>query len=247
MVINQAIVYERIGAGYRRGRREDPRIAAPLLAALGGASPVLNVGAGAGSYEPADRPVVAVEPSPVMLAQRPAGAAPAVRAGPGRGARWWLYHYFPATARLEKSRETRFGDLAAMLGGRIDVTPVPDPRLVLMLSAVRYGCTCVWPIGPTQVHRSWSEPVEAARRLRRKGRAGSVRREAAGGVGGPPAAADRVGSSAQCWPWGDDPPVTPPPRSKLRAVLALGGRPPGNPPAAEQAPRSAGPGGATPR
>jgi SAM-dependent methyltransferase len=41
---------------------------------------VVNVGAGTGSYEPADRRVVAVEPSAVMLAQRPAGAAPAVQA-----------------------------------------------------------------------------------------------------------------------------------------------------------------------
>src|SRR6202034_1040198 len=33
------------------------------------------------SYEPRDRRVVAVEPSPVMLAQRPAGSAPCVQAG----------------------------------------------------------------------------------------------------------------------------------------------------------------------
>ena len=41
---------------------------------------MLNVGAGAGSYEPTDVAVVAVEPAEVMLAQRPALAAPAVRA-----------------------------------------------------------------------------------------------------------------------------------------------------------------------
>jgi Methyltransferase domain len=41
---------------------------------------VVNVGAGTGSYEPADREVVAVEPSEAMIAQRPAGAAPVVRA-----------------------------------------------------------------------------------------------------------------------------------------------------------------------
>jgi hypothetical protein len=40
---------------------------------------------------------------------------------------WWLYHYFPATARLEKARETMIGDLAAMLGGRVEVIPVPIP------------------------------------------------------------------------------------------------------------------------
>jgi SAM-dependent methyltransferase len=73
-------VYDRIGGQYREGRREEPRIAAAILGALGGASPVLNVGAGAGSYEPRDRLVVAVEPSAVMVRQRPHGAAPAVRA-----------------------------------------------------------------------------------------------------------------------------------------------------------------------
>jgi hypothetical protein len=36
---------------------EDRRIAAALRAALGDASPVVNVGAGTGSYEPRDRPV----------------------------------------------------------------------------------------------------------------------------------------------------------------------------------------------
>jgi SAM-dependent methyltransferase len=41
---------------------------------------VLNVGAGTGAYEPRDREVVAVEPSETMIAQRPAGAAPVVRA-----------------------------------------------------------------------------------------------------------------------------------------------------------------------
>ena len=40
---------------------------------------------------------------------------------------WWLYHYFPATARLERNRETRVGDLAAMLGGRARGDPGADP------------------------------------------------------------------------------------------------------------------------
>jgi SAM-dependent methyltransferase len=73
-------VYDRIGGGYVAGRREDPRIARSIWAALGGARSVVNVGAGSGSYEPRDRRVVAVEPSEVMLAQRPASAAPAVKA-----------------------------------------------------------------------------------------------------------------------------------------------------------------------
>jgi SAM-dependent methyltransferase len=61
-------------------RREDPRIAARIRAALGDARTVVNVGAGTGAYEPDDLEVTAVEPSEVMIAQRPEGAAPAVRA-----------------------------------------------------------------------------------------------------------------------------------------------------------------------
>ncbi|MGH0033004.1 MAG: class I SAM-dependent methyltransferase [Myxococcota bacterium] len=75
-------VYDEIGRGYAGRRVADPRIGGLIAAALGPAAHtprVLNVGAGAGSYEPADRRVVALEPSPVMLRQRPAGSAPAVR------------------------------------------------------------------------------------------------------------------------------------------------------------------------
>jgi SAM-dependent methyltransferase len=72
--------YEQHGRSYARHRRADPRIAARIHAALGDAKTVLNVGAGAGSYEPADRWVLAVEPSATMRAQRPRGAAPAIDA-----------------------------------------------------------------------------------------------------------------------------------------------------------------------
>ena len=73
-------LYDTIGGGYDAYRRPDPRLAAAITAALGAAASVVNVGAGAGSYEPADRPVVAVEPSAAMLRQRRPGASPAVRA-----------------------------------------------------------------------------------------------------------------------------------------------------------------------
>jgi SAM-dependent methyltransferase len=72
--------YETHGAGYAVRRRSDPRIAALVHAALGPARTVLNVGAGAGSYEPEDRYVIAVEPSPAMRAQRPPGHVPAIAA-----------------------------------------------------------------------------------------------------------------------------------------------------------------------
>jgi SAM-dependent methyltransferase len=75
-----ADLYDRIGRTYTERRRPDPRIAEQIRAALGDARTVVNVGAGAGSYEPADREVTAVEPSEVMIAQRPAGSAPVVQA-----------------------------------------------------------------------------------------------------------------------------------------------------------------------
>jgi SAM-dependent methyltransferase len=70
--------YGAIGTSYARYRRPDPRIAARIARALGAARTVLNVGAGAGSYEPADREVTPVEPSASMRAQRPAGLAAAI-------------------------------------------------------------------------------------------------------------------------------------------------------------------------
>jgi SAM-dependent methyltransferase len=79
-----AQLYDSIGATYTVTRRTEPRIAARLWAALGDARTVLNVGAGAGSYEPPDREVTAVEPSAVMRAQRAAGAAPCVAAAAER-------------------------------------------------------------------------------------------------------------------------------------------------------------------
>jgi SAM-dependent methyltransferase len=72
--------YRTLGHGYTGVRRPDPRIAGRLHALLGDAGSVVNVGAGAGAYEPSDRQVLAVEPSETMLRQRPPGAAPAVQA-----------------------------------------------------------------------------------------------------------------------------------------------------------------------
>src|SRR3982751_3768666 len=75
--------YDAIGQGYAARRQEDPELKARIEAALGEAKTVVNVGAGAGSYEPRDRHVVAVEPSDVMAAQRPTELAPAIRASAG--------------------------------------------------------------------------------------------------------------------------------------------------------------------
>ena len=72
--------YDTTGQGYAMQRRPDPRIAAAIWSALGDARTVLNVGAGAGSYEPEDRHVLAIEPSSVMRSQRPARAGVAIPA-----------------------------------------------------------------------------------------------------------------------------------------------------------------------
>jgi SAM-dependent methyltransferase len=73
-------LYDAIGVGYGHHRRPDPRLASAITDALGDAKSVLNVGAGAGSYEPRDRTVGAVEPSRAMIRQRPSGSAPVVQA-----------------------------------------------------------------------------------------------------------------------------------------------------------------------
>jgi len=78
--MSSAQLYDTIGATYTVTRRTEPRIAEQIWAALCDAQTVLNVGAGTGSYEPPGRDVTAVEPSAVMRAQRPTGAAPCVAA-----------------------------------------------------------------------------------------------------------------------------------------------------------------------
>lgn len=76
-------VYDEIGVGYRRFRRPDRRIESAIRAALGPAATIVDVGAGSGSYEPADRTVTAVEPSAQMIRQRPTGAGSCVRGEAG--------------------------------------------------------------------------------------------------------------------------------------------------------------------
>jgi SAM-dependent methyltransferase len=107
--------YDAIGRTYTATRTTDPRIAARIWAALGDARTVVNVGAGTGNYEPPDRAVTAVEPSAVMIAQRPAGAAPAVQASaealPFADASFdvatsvYLFHELPRNTRRNVVRE----------------------------------------------------------------------------------------------------------------------------------------------
>lgn len=81
MLVNRGTArprYEEIGRTYAATRRTDPRIASQIRTALGDARSVVNVGAGTGSYEPADMEVIPVEPSATMASQRPPELAPAV-------------------------------------------------------------------------------------------------------------------------------------------------------------------------
>ena len=71
--------YDTIGVNYSDLRKPDARIEMAIGRALGPARTVLNVGAGTGSYEPADRQVAAIEPSVEMIRQRGAAAASVVQ------------------------------------------------------------------------------------------------------------------------------------------------------------------------
>lgn len=166
--------YGRVGLGYAGYRQPEPRIAALIEAALGDAKTVLNVGAGAGSYEPVGRVVTAVEPSAAMRAQRPAHLPRAIDAtaeqlpfadrtfdaamatftvhqwqdlGAGlaelrrvtRGPvailscdpqaldRFWLNDYAPEAIAVEARRYPPPAQIAAGLGGTVEVLPVPIP------------------------------------------------------------------------------------------------------------------------
>lgn len=73
-------IYDEIGNNYSVSRQTDPRIAEQLYAELQGATRIVNIGAGTGSYEPEDIEVVAVEPSLVMIEQRKVGSHPVKQA-----------------------------------------------------------------------------------------------------------------------------------------------------------------------
>ena len=72
------VLYDEIGRDYAETRRADPRIARAIRGALGDAASVVNIGAGSGSYEPTELEVVPVEPSMMMIRQRPTSLPPAL-------------------------------------------------------------------------------------------------------------------------------------------------------------------------
>lgn len=128
--------YDRAGAAYATVRRPDPRIAARVHAALGDASMVLNVGAGAGSYEPVDRDLTAVEPSASMRSQRPAHLPAAI----------------DAVAEALPFEDRSFDAAMAM----ITVHQWPDPLAGLAeLRRVARGPVVVLTFDGTQLDRLW--------------------------------------------------------------------------------------------
>ena len=80
---SMSALYDRIGINYAELRKPDARIARTIEQALGAAEVILNVGAGTGSYEPANRQLVAVEPSLAMIRKRSPLAARVIRASAG--------------------------------------------------------------------------------------------------------------------------------------------------------------------
>ncbi|MBL6927867.1 MAG: class I SAM-dependent methyltransferase [Rhodospirillales bacterium] len=72
------VVYNNIGVDYAKLRKPDPRLIELICAQIIDLNTILNVGAGAGSYEPDDKNLIALEPSWRMISQRPAHAAPSV-------------------------------------------------------------------------------------------------------------------------------------------------------------------------
>jgi len=168
--------YGTIGRDYASYRQPEPAIAALIARVLGAARTVLNVGAGAGSYEPTDRDVTPVEPSASMRAQRPPHLASAIDAvaeslsfpdghfdasmttfsvhqwtrledglremrrvtrgpvailscDPDLVQRFWLNDYAPGVLAAEARRYPALDRMAAIIGGSVEIVPVPIPLM----------------------------------------------------------------------------------------------------------------------
>jgi SAM-dependent methyltransferase len=149
-------LYDSIGVGYGSYRRPDPRIAGAIRRALGTLAPIVNVGAGTGSYEPTDRPVVAVEPSLVMILPFCDAAFAAALAvltihhwpdhlrglaelarvtrqrlvivtyDPAATGFWLVEDYFPAIRAIDQQTLPPLGAFQRALGP-VDIRPLPIP------------------------------------------------------------------------------------------------------------------------
>lgn len=128
--------YGVIGNDYTKYRQPDPEIAAFIRAALGDARTVLNVGAGAGSYEPVDRDMTAIEPSASMRAQRPAHLPEAIDA---------------VAERLPFADQSFDASMATFT-----VHQWPDLKAGLAeMRRVTRGPVVILSCDPDELHRSW--------------------------------------------------------------------------------------------
>jgi SAM-dependent methyltransferase len=158
-----AELYDRIGRTYSATRRADPRIERAIWSALGDAETVVNVGAGAGAYEPRDREVLAVEPSPVMIAQRPAGAAAVVQAAAeelpfGDGA------FDAAMAVLSdhhwRDRRRGLAELTRVARRRVVLFNVDPARNGLFWMTTEYLPEFMQLVGPYATAGTWERELE---------------------------------------------------------------------------------------
>ncbi len=162
--------YGRHGIGYAHHRREDGRIAAVVHRALGTARTVVNVGAGAGSYEPPDRTVVAVEPSEAMIGQRRPSLGPVVRGVAG-------------------SLPFRDGAFDAAMA-TVTVHQWPDPVAGLReLRRVATGAVAVLTFDPDALDRLWLAEYAPDLYLAERSRYPAIR-TALAGLGGSPSVID---------------------------------------------------------
>jgi hypothetical protein len=118
--------YSTLAVDYANVRRPDPRIGAQLAAALGDARTIVNVGAGTGSYEPADRHAAAVEPAAEMR-RVTAGPIVIMTADPAALGDLWLAEYAPEFHATERARYPSLERIEAALGGPLEARPLKIP------------------------------------------------------------------------------------------------------------------------
>ncbi|WP_405982382.1 SAM-dependent methyltransferase [Streptomyces sp. NBC_00158] len=119
--------YGAVGTGYSSYRKPDTRIAQFIAEALDGARTVLNVGAGAGSYESAAGAVTPVEPSESMRARPARGPVVVLTCDPELVKDFWLYEYAPEVLDTEARRYPPIEEMAGALGGTGTIQAVPVP------------------------------------------------------------------------------------------------------------------------
>jgi SAM-dependent methyltransferase len=147
----------RIGQDHRKYRRPEPSFARAIAKALGDARTVLDVGAGAGSYEPTDREVTAIDATAedlpfaddtfdaamttfsvhewgdlerglAELRRVTRGPIVILTCDPDRVEDFWLAEYAPEVTAAEAGRYPPVGRITeALAGDTVTTTPLPIP------------------------------------------------------------------------------------------------------------------------